>query len=237
MVSLVIPFYNEADRIGRFIESLNQYKNSNQFIQEIILVNDGSTDDTIICLKEIQKQYSGKNIHIIDIVQNSGKGNALKTGILQAKQDWVLCNDADLSYSFEQIDEWFEKGLIDFNEKETVYFGKRILNDEKSKFFIHRIVIGKIYYLFIRLILGIHIQDTQCGFKLYSTPIAKAIFKDLREHRFAFDLEIIYKLNQKGIKLKILPVRCFDVKGSKVNLIKDSWDMFLALFRVRKLKY
>ena len=199
-------------------------------------MNDGSSDDTLLHLQKFQKQFPENNIQVIQIETNCGKGNALQAGILQAQHNWVLCNDADLSYRLEQIDEWYETELLDLNKNETIYFGKRIIKDKKSKFFVHRIIIGKIFYLLIRLILGINIQDTQCGFKLYPTAIAKEVFKDLQEKRFAFDLEIIYKLIQQNYTIKTLPVHWIDIEGSKVNLLKDSWNMFWALFRIRKLK-
>ncbi len=236
MISLIIPFFNESKRLDRLEDGLNQYRNRNQLIQEIIFVNDGSSDDTLLHLQKFQKQFPENNIQVIQIETNCGKGNALQAGILQAQHNWVLCNDADLSYRLEQIDEWYETELLDLNKNETIYFGKRIIKDKKSKFFVHRIIIGKIFYLLIRLILGINIQDTQCGFKLYPTAIAKEVFKDLQEKRFAFDLEIIYKLIQQNYTIKTLPVHCIDIEGSKVNLLKDSWNMFWALFRIRKLK-
>ena len=236
MISLIIPFFNESKRLDRLEDGLNQYRNRNQLIQEIIFVNDGSSDDTLLHLQKFQKQFPENNIQVIQIETNCGKDNALQAGILQAQHNWVLCNDADLSYRLEQIDEWYETELLDLNKNETIYFGKRIIKDKKSKFFVHRIIIGKIFYLLIRLILGINIQDTQCGFKLYPTAIAKEVFKDLQEKRFAFDLEIIYKLIQQNYTIKTLPVHCIDIEGSKVNLLKDSWNMFWALFRIRKLK-
>ena len=235
MISLIIPFFNESKRLDRLEDGLNQYRNRNQLIQEIIFVNDGSSDDTLLHLQKFQKQFPENNIQVIQIETNCGKGNALQAGILQAQHNWVLCNDADLSYRLEQIDEWYETELLDLNKNETIYFGKRIIKDKKSKFFVHRIIIGKIFYLLIRLILGINIQDTQCGFKLYPTAIAKEVFKDLQEKRFAFDLEIIYKLIQQNYTIKTLPVHCIDIEGSKVNLLKDSWNMFCALFRIRNL--
>lgn len=234
MVTLVMPFYNESNRMHRLVEALQHYENRNHLIQELILVDDGSTDNTYSLLHQIKEKYASKfAINVVHYSENKGKGFAIQTGILAAKQDWVLCNDADVSYRLEQLDEWYEKNYLDFNSNQTVYFGKRILNDKKSKFFVHRIVIGKLYYLFIRLILGITTSDTQCGFKLYKTSIAKSVFKNLKELRFAFDLEIIYKLKRMNIKIILLPVRCQDVEGSKVNLLKDSINMFFALFRIR----
>jgi dolichyl-phosphate beta-glucosyltransferase len=234
MISLVIPFYNEVDRIERFLEGVKYCQNRNGLINELILVDDGSTDGTLSYLKQIKEQYEGSfKIKIVHYSINKGKGYAIKLGVLAAQEEWVLCNDADLSYRLEQIDDWYEKKYLDFKQERTVYFGKRILNDEQSKFFLHRIIIGKLFYLFIRLILRITISDTQCGFKLYKTSIAKMVFSNLKEERFAFDLEVIYKLKQDNYSIQHLPVHCYDIKGSKVNLIKDSINMFMALFRIR----
>ena len=234
MVTLVVPFYNETNRIERFKNGLLQYQNRNALIKELIFINDGSTDETANLLNSLKINYHKIPISIITVAENKGKGNAIKLGVATANQTWVLCNDADLSYTMEQLDEWYEQHKIDFTLQDTVYFGKRILNDKKSKFFLHRIIIGKIFYYLIRLILGIKITDTQCGFKLYKTSIAKEVFKNLHEKKFAFDLEIIYKLQIKQYKIISLPVRCYDVQGSKVNLLSDSINMFLALFRIRK---
>lgn len=234
MISLIIPFFNEANRIHHFIHGLNCYQNKNQLIKEIILVNDGSNDATLSLLLDIKRNYTHLNISVIDNKTNYGKGYAIRSGIMKADSDWVLCNDADLSYSFDQIDEWYEKKWINLNSTNEVYFGKRILNDKESKFYIHRIIIGKIYYLFIRLIVGIRIKDTQCGFKLYRTDIANEIFSNLEHFRFAFDIEIILKLKKLNYNIILLPVKCAEVKGSKVNLIRDSISMFFALFKLSK---
>ncbi|HNJ60804.1 MAG TPA: glycosyltransferase, partial [Chitinophagales bacterium] len=98
MISLIIPFFNESKRLDRLEDGLNQYRNRNQLIQEIIFVNDGSSDDTLLHLQKFQKQFPENNIQVIQIETNCGKGNALQAGILQAQHNWVLCNDADLSY-------------------------------------------------------------------------------------------------------------------------------------------
>lgn len=236
MISVVIPFYNEANRIHLFIKGLNQYQNKNKLIQEIILVNDGSNDNTLSLLQDIEKKYKGISIIIIDHSNNNGKGFAIRSGIMMAKNEWILCNDADLSYSFDQIDEWYEKKWINLNNQNTMYFGKRILNDKDSKFYLHRIIIGKIYYILIRLLTGIKINDTQCGFKLYRTKIAQKIFYTLEQFHFAFDIEVILKLKKMNCNIILLPVHCIETKGSKVHLIKDSINMFLALFKLIKYR-
>jgi len=238
MISIVFPAYNESKRIHLLKDGLSSYQNPHQLIQEILLVDDGSTDDTLVHLKEIQEKFKQYSVKIIQVSPNQGKGNAIKTGVLAASQPWVLCNDADLSYSMDQIDQWLDNYNIDLSKKNTVYFGSRELGKKNNEMelFLHRIIIGRIYSLFIRLITGITVRDTQCGYKLYSEDVAQKIFPHVTEKRFAFDVEVHYLLKKEKVNIHLLPVKCVDVEGSKVNLIRDSWQMFKALFRIVRKK-
>jgi dolichyl-phosphate beta-glucosyltransferase len=236
MISLVLPFYNESTRFHLFEDGMQSYFATNKWIKELILVNDGSTDNTIELLKNYQQKYQAIDCKIIDVQPNKGKGNAIKQGILAATQPWILCNDADFSYRPEQIDEWINNGWIDFNKTNAVYFGSRELGQDyyQMKLFLHRKIIGRIYAFFIQLITGITVRDTQCGFKMYEANLAKKIFPNIQEERFAFDVEVHYLLKKENASINLLPVKCIDIEGSKVNLIKDSWQMFNALFRIIK---
>lgn len=236
MISLILPFYNESERFHFFEEGMKSYFEKNKWIKELILVNDGSTDNTLELLNSYQQKYTQIDCKIIDIQPNKGKGNAVKQGVLQATQKWILCNDADLSYSMFQIDEWIENGWINFDATNCVYFGSRELGQQhyKMKLFLHRKIIGRIYALFIQTITGISVRDTQCGFKMYDAKIAKIIFPKIQEQRFAFDVEVHYLLKKEKTIINFLPVKCIDIEGSKVNLIKDSWQMFNALFRIKR---
>ena len=234
MITLIIPIYNELNRIEILKDGLCKYSNPNQLIQEIILVNDGSTDGIESHLQSIQHILSPFNVKIINIAKNGGKGNAINQAVREASQPWILCNDADLSYPMNQIDDWYQMNLLDLSLLNTVYFGSRELGRDngKMKLFLHRIFMGRIYAFFIRLITGIKIRDTQCGYKLYNAVIAKNIFSYVKEQRFAFDVEVHYLLKMENVQIRLLPVNCYDVKDSKVHLISDSWDMFIALFRI-----
>jgi len=239
VLSLIFPFYNESGRIHLFIDGLQQYRNPYNLVKEIILVDDGSTDDTLSILYDIKKQFVQYDIKVLSISPNQGKGNAVKTGVLNATQPWILCNDADLSYSLDQIDQWVDKYSLDFAAKNTVYLGSRSLGAENDemKLFVHRIIIGRIYAFFIRLITGITVKDTQCGYKLYSHDVIEKVFPKIVEKRFAFDVEVHYLLKQNNVDIHILPVKCIDVKGSKVNLFRDSLQMFFSLFRIKARNY
>lgn len=236
MITIVFPAYNESKRIHLLKEGLKKYQNPHQLVQEIILVDDGSTDDTFEKLLEIQEEFKQYSVKIIEVQQNQGKGNAIKTGVLAARQPWILCNDADLSYSMEQIDQWVDQFNIDLSKKNTVYFGSRELGKQNNEMelFLHRIIIGRIFALLIRFITGITVKDTQCGYKLYSEDVAQKIFPQVQEKRFAFDVEVHYLLKKEKVNIHLLPVKCIDIEGSKVNLIRDSWQMFRALFRIVK---
>lgn len=236
MISLIFPLYNEENRIQTLKKGLYEYQNPNKLIKEIIFVNDGSTDKTLFNLEEIKKTLTHFQIQIISLNQNKGKGNAIKTGIFHATEPWILCNDADLSYPMNQIDIWFNNYYLDFKNTNTVYFGSRELgaSNGKMKLFFHRVFIGRIYAILIRLITGIRIKDTQCGFKLYRSDIAKQIFQKVEQSKYAFDVEVHYLLKKQNTNIKLLPVICIETKGSKVNLIKDSWQMFWALFKIKK---
>lgn len=236
MISIVFPFYNESTRIHLLKNGLDNYQNRNSLIKELVLVDDGSTDDTLVHLQNIQHHYSQYQIKIVQVSPNKGKGNAIRQGVLAATQPWMLCNDSDLSYSMEQIDEWVENFPVDFTKKNTVYFGSRELGKKNNEMqlFIHRVVIGRVYAFLIRCITGITVKDTQCGFKLYPATVAKKIFPLVQEQRFAFDVEVHYLLKKQKIATVLLPVKCIDVDGSKVHLIKDSIKMFQSLFRIVK---
>lgn len=237
MVTIIIPFYNEEDRFYRFEQTIIHYLRDNKFINELILVNDGSTDKSLELLNSFQEKVSTfMTSKIINIKENKGKGHAIKMGIQLATQKWILCIDADMSYHPTQLDTWINNKWIDLQTSKGIYLGSRVLGENyyQTKLFFHRKILGKLYSHLSKLFLNIGINDTQCGFKLYENLIAKKIFEIVGEDRFAFDVEVLYIVKHKKIKVNTLPVKCMDTKDTKVNLIYDGINMFGALFRIRK---
>jgi dolichyl-phosphate beta-glucosyltransferase len=186
ILSVIIPFFNEAERLPKNLPIIVSYLNKNyKDNYEILLVDDGSKDNTKEKLEEFIKL---SNIHLYIHYQNRGKGAAVRTGIMESLGDYVFFTDSDLSTPIEDL-----KNLVPFI-KETKYqvaIGSRALDDSniQKEQPLSRRIIGKLGNILIRIILGLKIKDTQCGFKLFKKEVAYELFKDLKMHRWSFDFQ------------------------------------------------
>jgi glycosyltransferase involved in cell wall biosynthesis len=223
-ISIVVPAFNEALRIGPSIEGILGFINAHQMAAEVILVDDGSVDDT-------SKVASGFPLRIVRNDSNRGKGYSVRRGVLEAKGDWVLFTDADLSAPIEELDRLLEVG----EQGADVVIGSRAV--DRSKIAVHqnrfREVGGIFFNLMARLILGLAIQDTQCGFKLFRREKVSPVFRSQTIHGFGFDPEILFIAKRKGLKIREIPVVWSHDAGSKVHFLSDGLEMFLDLARIR----
>lgn len=232
-ISYVIPVYNEQKRLKILLKEILFFKKKYKKIDsEFIVINDGSDDKSYQILKKAEENY--KFIRLINLQKNYGKGYALKKGVINAKKNFIVTIDADLSVKFIQTLIWFNKYKI--NSKNTVYFASRNHKLSKVKFKFHRKFIGLILYLFVYLFVDKSLKDTQCGFKLYSNKIAKKIFKRLTTKGFSHDIEIIFILKKMNKKIYELPVNWIHRNNSKVNLITEPFK-FIANILLLKIKY
>ena len=167
-LSIVIPIFNEEKRILKSLLKLNSFiiKIKKKIKVQIIFVNDGSTDKTIILLKKflIKKKINNK---IVKLKKNLGKGAALKTGVFYADYGWILTCDSDMSVPVNQIIIWIKKNYI--NKNCDIYFGSRSHNNSIVYYRTYRKILGNIFNFIIKNFLKIKINDTQCGYKLYKT--------------------------------------------------------------------
>tara|TARA_E500000178_G_C16848683_1_gene674120 strand:+ start:209 stop:931 length:723 start_codon:yes stop_codon:yes gene_type:complete len=232
-ISFVIPIYNEQNRLKILIKEILFFKKKYKKIDsEFILVNDGSDDKSYQELKKVSENY--KFIRLINLQKNYGKGYALKKGVLNAKKNYIVTIDADLSVKFNQILIWFYKYKID--NKNAVYFASRNHKFSKVKFKFHRKFVGLILFVFIYLFVDKNLKDTQCGFKLYSNKIGKKIFKRLTTKGFSHDIEIIFILKKMNKKIYELPVNWIHKDNSKVNLITEPLK-FVVNILLLKIKF
>ena len=235
-ISYIFPVFNEESRLPflfNYIKKrIKRFKNA-----EIIFIDDGSKDNSKkLILDFIHSNIKfNKFLKLISYKKNKGKGHALKKGVLASKREWILTLDTDLSVNFSQIDLWIKKKYL-YKEKNYAYFGSRIIKGSEVKALFIRKFIGQFFRIFQNLIIRISLKDTQCGFKLYRNSYSKEIFSNLQTLGFAHDVELIYLLQRKNIKIIELPVRWTHKSGSKINIMLDSLKMVFEILKI-KLKF
>ncbi len=230
-LSIVIPLYNEEKRIIPTVQKTLNYLKEQNFDFELIFVDDGSKDKTIDVLRGYE---NGENIKIIKHQINRGKGASVKSGVLASKGEIVLFSDADLSTPIEELDK-----LIKEIEEYDVVIGSRSIDENLllKKQPIHRILIGKIAKLLIRLVLNINYKDTQCGFKLFKRDVAFKLFYKMRMKRWSFDYELLFLAKRFKFKVREVPVIWINNEDSRVNSFIDPIKSFIDLIKIRFNKY
>ncbi len=228
-ISVVIPCYNEQNRIGKTLDRIIRYMGKKGHDYEIIVVSDGSKDSTVEVASKFIEQSNGR-LKVIGRKQNLGKGGTVKEGMLAAKKDYVLFSDADLSTPIEEL-EHFHKYLQSYD----VIIGSRYAKgaDVRVKQPFFRVLVSRMFNILVSVLAVRGIKDTQCGFKLFSAKAAAKIFKMQKFNRFGFDVEILFIAKKHGFRIKEVPVVWVNSEESKVSAIKDSISMFTDLLKIR----
>lgn len=227
-LSLIIPAFNEENRLPPTLRKANRYFDSKNFSLEIIIVDDGSSDRTAeVCRKIFGKN---ENFRVIELPMNQGKGFAIKTGIEQAQGNYILFADADNSTPIEEFDKF-----LPFLSPGKIVIGSRFLQAEmvERKQPWYRIAISRIANLFIRWLVVKKIRDTQCGFKVFHRSAAKRLARLQRIHRFGFDIEYLALAQQLGVEIVEIPVRWINSSDSRIRPIRDTLRTFVDLIRIK----
>jgi len=227
--SIVIPAFNEGQRIRRTIESIIAFVGAQQWNAEILIVNDGSTDDTA----QIVQSYAAQNraLRLIQNPGNRGKGFSVRNGMLHSNGEIVLFSDADLSSPIEESLKLFaaiESGA-------DVAIGSRWVRTELQiqPQPLYRRIYGRIFNLALRLVLGLHFRDTQCGFKAFTRKAAYALFPLQQIERWGFDPEILFLARRFGFRSEEIAVRWAHRSGTRINPLRDGIRMAGDLLRIR----
>ena len=229
-LSIVIPLYNERQIIKININKIYNYF-INKFNFEILVVNDGSNDDSM----EILKNIKIKNLKIINIKKNLGKGNAIKNGVLNSKGDIVLITDADLSAPINQFDNLYQHYLKGYD----IVIGSRSVKNSiiTKRQNLIRVLAGKIFNYCVKYILGLNFQDTQCGFKLFHGNHIRELIKHTIIKGFSIDVEILFLAKKIKLIIKETGVEWANDKISSVNIFRDSIRMFIDLINIKFNNY
>lgn len=232
-VSIVIPAFEEQDRLVASLKKIVEYLRSSATNGEIIVVDDGSKDDTATSAEAFFGGVDDVKTRVIRYERNRGKGYAVKTGLLASAADIALFSDADLSTPIAEMPKLIDPirtGEFD------VTFGSRAL--DRSLIGTHqpwrREQGGKVFNLVVRTLTGLPFWDTQCGFKAFNLTKFRPLLDLMQIDRFGFDVEFLYVANLHGLRLKEIPVRWDNDDRSKVNVFRDSLRMFNEVREIRR---
>jgi dolichyl-phosphate beta-glucosyltransferase len=227
--SIVLPAYNERERIAGTLDRILAHATARGWKFEVIVVNDGSSDDTAVIVGEYARKHPA--LRLLENPGNRGKGYSVRNGMLHARGDVLLFSDADLSSPIEEADKLFAaivKGA-------DIAIGSRWLDRSLQirRQPLHRRLFGRIFNLALRIILGLQFKDTQCGFKAFTRRSAQAIFPLQKIERWGFDPELLYLARKFGFTVSEVPVAWSHREGTRINPLRDGIRMFGEILRIR----
>lgn len=229
MISVVIPAYNESARLPPTLARIREHLDAGAEPYEVLVVDDGSHDATAALAESVAAGWP--HLRVIRLGENRGKGAAVRAGMLAAVGDLRLFSDADLSTPIAELG--LLRSRIDAGY--GVAIASRALPGTTIEVHqnLRRETMGRIYNLFLRVLVLPDIHDSQCGFKLFTADAARAAFEPLRTERFGFDAEVLVRARRAGIRIAEVPVRWRHVEESRVSSVRDASRMLLDLFLLR----
>jgi dolichyl-phosphate beta-glucosyltransferase len=229
VLSIVIPCYNEEERLPRTIEQVERYLDGKDDGYELILVDDGSSDGTRMVMDAAAER--NRFVRLEALPRNRGKGRALAEGVAVAKGSEILVTDADLSTPIEEL----PKLQAELERGAGVAIASRAVRGSRVEVSqpVYRVLMGKVFNLLVQAVLLPGIWDTQCGFKLFRADVAHEAFAELTTDGFGYDPEVLYRAKRRGVRIAEVPVIWRNSAPTKVSPIKSSLDMFRHVLRIR----
>ena len=227
--SFVIPAYNESARLRPSLDEILRYIQHRNWDAEILVVNDGSTDDTAQVVREYGKNHP--QVLLVENPSNRGKGYSVRNGMLHARGDVCLFTDADLSSPVAESQKLFDA----IAQGADIAIGSRWLRAElqTERQPLYRQLFGRIFNLVLRIFLGLRFADTQCGFKAFRQDAVRRIFPLQRIERWGFDPEILFLARRGGLRVEEIPVVWAHSEGTRLHPFRDGLRMFMEVLRIR----
>lgn len=227
--SIVIPAYNERARIGRTLELVLDCVHANGWNTEVLVVNDGSTDNTAAIVQSFAA--NDPIVRLINNPRNHGKGYSVRNGMLQAAGEIVMFTDADLSSPMEEAERLFAA----IRDGADIAIGSRWLEVKRQTLRqpFYRRFFGRCFNLVTRMIMALPFADTQCGFKAFTREAAQTVFQLQRIERWGFDPEILFIAIKRGYSIREVPVTWGHDERSRISYLRDGLKMLEELVFVR----
>jgi dolichyl-phosphate beta-glucosyltransferase len=228
-LAVIIPAYNEAERIGPTLSRIAEYLTSYPKTWKVTVISDGSQDNTNQVVESFSQ--SNPNFSLLAYSPNRGKGYAVRRGMLEVQADYILFSDADLAAPIEEL----IKLETAISETTPIAIGSRPLKDSKLEIRQpwYREMLGRAFNKAVQLLAVKGIDDTQCGFKIFRNDVAKDIFSRCKLDGFGFDFESLIIARDLGYQIAEVPIRWSHQEGSKVVLLRDGPRMLRDLLKIR----
>jgi dolichyl-phosphate beta-glucosyltransferase len=234
-LSVVIPAYNEQERLKRFVPGIVEFLQSKRWTFEIVVVNDGSRDDTAQVARELATRFP--MLRLIDLNPNRGKGGAVKAGMLDARAQYVLFTDADQSTPITEADK-----LLTRIEREgyDMAIGSRSMPGAKVEQpqVWYRALAGKLFGVGTKLLCIRGFHDTQCGFKAMKYEVAQKVFPQVTSNTAIFDIEMLVVATREGCRIAEVAVKWVHDPDTRIPYdLRRAMKIWIELFRIQRAQH